>query len=125
MKTQTPVLFTKIGGVLIFLSGIISLVVALTFGAVLYEVDPNGLFGHVGILAGLAAMLIGGFLFWLSSREHKTRRQLVVAGLLTIVFGHIGAVAGAMLVGTAGVFICYVAGIWFFVLATRYKRQSF
>ena len=35
-----------IGGVLIIASRIVRLVIALTFGAVLYEVDPNVLFGH-------------------------------------------------------------------------------
>ncbi|MBI9045178.1 MAG: hypothetical protein JEZ06_11880 [Anaerolineaceae bacterium] len=112
-----------IGGVLIIASGIVSFVIALTFGGLLYEVDPNGLFGHVGIIAGLAAMVIGAFLFWFGRLEHTTPKRLVLAGFLTIVMGHLGAVAGAMLVGTAGVLCCYVAGIWFLVLAARMRRQ--
>jgi hypothetical protein len=95
----------------------VSLVVALTFGAVLYEVDPNGLFGHVGIVAGLAAVAIGAFLFWFGRLERTSPWRLVLAGIVTIVFGHMGAVAGALLVGTAGVILCYVAGVWFLVLA--------
>jgi len=42
-----PGRLTMIGRVLILASGIVSLVIALTFGAVLCEVDPIGLFGHV------------------------------------------------------------------------------
>lgn len=46
------------GGALITVSGVISLVVALTFGAVFYWVDPNDLFGHVGIVAWEKFVLI-------------------------------------------------------------------
>jgi hypothetical protein len=117
LNTRTPRRLTMIGGALIVASGLVSLVVALTFGAVLYEVDPNGLFGHVGIVAGLAAVAIGAFLFWFGRLERTSPGRLVLAGIVTIVFGHMGAVAGALLVGTAGVILCYVAGVWFLVLA--------
>ena len=43
MNILIPKLLIKIAGLLILLSGIISLVIALTFGAVFYEVDPNGI----------------------------------------------------------------------------------
>lgn len=105
-------------------SGLVSLAVALTFGAVLYEVDPNGLFGHVGIVAGLVAVAIGAFLFWFGRLERRTQRHLVLAGIVTVVFGHLGAVAGALLVGTAGVLLCYVAGVWFLALAAVAWRRS-
>jgi len=113
-----------IGGALIIASGLVSLGIALTFGAVLYEVDPNGLFGHVGIVAGLVAMVIGAFLFWFGRLDHITPGRLVLAGLVSIIFGHLGAIAGALLVGTAGVLCCYVAGIWFFVLAVMTWRHQ-
>ena len=112
-----------IGGGLIFASGIVSLVIALTFGAILYEVDPHGLFGHVGIIAGLVAMGIGVVLFRFGRLERGTPGRLVLAGCVTIVLGHLGAVAGAMLVGTAGVLCCYAAGIWFLVLAFRARGR--
>ena len=117
MNTRIPGRLTMIGGILIIASGIVSLIIALSFGAVFYEPDPNGLFGHVGIVAGLVAMLIGGFLFWFGRLEHSTPGRLIIAGFVTIVFGHLGAVTGALLVGTAGVLFCYVAGLWFLVLA--------
>ena len=119
-----PGRLTSIGGALIIVSGLVSLVVALTFGAVLYEVDPNGLFGHVGIVAGLVAVAIGAFLFWFGRLERTTPARLVLAGIVTIVFGHLGAVAGALLVGTAGVLLCYAAGVWFLVQAVVIRRRS-
>ena len=122
MKTKMPGLLTVIGGVLIAGSGIVSLVIALTFGAVFYEVDPNRLFGHVGIFAGVAAMAIGAFLFFFGRLEQKAPGRLLLAGVVSIVLGHLGAIAGALLVGTAGVLCCYVAGIWFIVRALRARR---
>jgi len=124
LKTRIPGRLTMIGGALIIASGLVSLGIALTFGAVLYEVDPNGLFGHVGIVAGLVAMVIGAFLFWFGRLDHITPGRLVLAGLVSIIFGHLGAIAGALLVGTAGVLCCYVAGIWFFVLAVMTWRHQ-
>jgi hypothetical protein len=128
MKLKMPGGLTSIGGILLAISGVVSLVIALTFGAVLYEVDPNGLFGHVGIVAGLAAMVIGGFLFWFGRLEHSTTGRLFLAGLVSIVVGHLGAIAGALLVGTAGLVLCYAAGIWFIILGiinlTRRGQQS-
>jgi len=115
MKLKMPGGLTSIGGILLSLSGIVSLAIALTFGAVTYEVDPNGVFGHVGILAGLAAMVIGGFLFWLGRIEHVTTGRLFLAGLASIIVGHLGAIAGALLIGTAGLLCCYVAGVWFLI----------
>ncbi len=123
METRMPGRLTMIGGALIIASGVVSLVIALSFGAVLYEVDPNGLFGHVGIVAGLVAIVIGALLFWFGRLEHTTPGRLVLAGLVSIILGHLGAVAGALLVGTAGVLCCYVAGVWFFVLSVMTWRR--
>ncbi len=123
MKTRIPQRLTMIGGALIITSGLVSLFIALTFGAVLYEVDPNGIFGHVGIIAGLVAMVIGALLLWFGRLKHSTPGRLVLAGLVSIILGHLGAVAGALLVGTAGVLCCYVAGVWFFVLAVKTWRR--
>lgn len=97
-------------------SGVVSFVIALTFDAVYYEVNPNGLFGHVGIVAGLIAMLIGSFLFWFGRVDNSMTERLFLAGVVSIVIGHLGAIAGALLIGTAGLLCCYVAGIWFLVL---------
>ena len=124
MKVSMPRKLTMIGGALIIASGVVSLVVALTFGAVLYEVDPNGLFGHVGIVPGIVAMAIGAFLFWFGCLERNTTGRLILAGVVTIVFGHLGAIAGALLIGTAGVLCCYVAGVWFLILAVTNWRRS-
>ena len=54
---------TSIGGILLAISGIVSFAIALDCGAAFSDVDPNGLFGQVGSAAGLAAVVIGGFLF--------------------------------------------------------------
>jgi hypothetical protein len=107
------------GGILIVASGLVSIVVGGRAGYLFYEPDPGGLFGHVGILAGGAAILIGAVLCWIAC--HKPERPLVklAKGLLTVVLGHLGAITGALLVGTAGVLLCYVAGIWLIVEALR------
>lgn len=114
---RLPEQLVMAGGVLILFSGVVSLIVALTFGAVLYEVDPNGLFGHVGIVAGIVAIAIGAFLFWFGRLEYTKPGQLFLAGIVSIVIGHFGAIAGALFIGTAGLLCCYVAGVWFLVLA--------
>ena len=36
-----------------------------------------------------------------------------------MVLGHLGAIAGALYVGTIGVLLCYVAGIWGMVTAWK------
>ena len=128
MRLKMPGGLTAIGGILLVISGIVSLAIALTFGAVFYEVDPNGVFGRVGILAGLAAMVIGGFLFWFGRLDHPTTGRLFLAGLVSILVGHLGAIAGALLIGTAGLLCCYVAGFWFLILGminlTRRGKRS-
>ncbi|MBN2172245.1 MAG: hypothetical protein JW819_13070 [Candidatus Krumholzibacteriota bacterium] len=124
MRFRMPGGLTSIGGVLLALSGVVSLVVALTLGAVYYDPDPNGLFGHVGIVAGLIAFVIGVFLFWFGRLDHAMTPRLFLAGAVSIVVGHLGAVAGALLVGTAGLLCCYVAGVWCLVLGVMSWRRK-
>ena len=104
-----------IGGILIVASGIVSIWVGGRAGYMMYEPDPNGLFGHVGILAGIAAILIGSVLVWISLHEPAGSLGKVAFGLLTVVLGHLGAIVGALLVGTAGLILCYITGIWLVV----------
>jgi hypothetical protein len=123
MRLRMPGGLTSIGGLLQVISGIVSLAIGLNFGLVYYEVDPNGLFGHVGIVPGLIAMLIGGFLFWFGRLENSSTPRLFLAGLVSIVIGHLGAIAGALLIGTAGLLCCYVAGVWFLVLGIKSLKR--
>jgi len=118
-NTNTPEIILKIGASLILLSGLLSLIISIPIDAEYNVVDPNGIFGHIGILNGIAAMIIGGFIFWLSSINYSTPLRGILIGILAMVLGHIGAIAGALLVGTAGLILCYVAGIWFMVLGIK------
>jgi len=104
-----------IGGILIVASGLVSIWVGGRAGYMMYQPDPNGLFGHVGVLAGFAAILIGCVLVWIALHEPAGSPGKVVVGLLTMVLGHLGAITGALLVGTAGLILCYVTGIWLVV----------
>ena len=118
-KNITRELVLRIGAVLIFLSGIVSIVVSIPVKAVYNGVDPNGLFGHIGIVNGVLAMIIGGFLFWLGRQVLKNALLTVVSGILMVVVGHLGAVMGVLLVGTAGLLLCYIAGFWSIVLGIK------
>lgn len=112
-----------IGGILVVASGLVGNWIGLREGFTRYEPDPNGLFGRVGILAGALAILMGCVLFWIARHEVKGPLGKVVAGVLTIVLGHLGAIAGALLVGTAGRLLCYVSGIWLVVNGVRLWRR--
>ncbi|MBI9045780.1 MAG: hypothetical protein JEZ06_14915 [Anaerolineaceae bacterium] len=116
-------LIIQLGGVLIFLSGVISIGVGVAFGLWYYEVDPNGWFGHVGIFPGLGAVGIGIFLYWLGRRDFLNIRGKLLAGILSMVFGHLGAVFGAMIIGTLGVLFCYTGGIGYLTQAFRQRKQ--
>ena len=118
-KKITRGLVLRTGAVLIFLSGIVSIVVSIPVKAVYNGVDPNGLFGHIGIVNGVLAMIIGGFLFWLGRQVLKNALLTVVSGILMVVIGHLGAVMGVLLVGTAGLLLCYIAGFWSIVLGIK------
>ena len=111
------------GGILIVASGIVSIWVGGRAGYMLYEPDPGGIFGHVGILAGIAAILIGSILIWIALHEPAGSPGKVTVGLLTVVLGHLGGIAGALLVGTIGLILCYVTGIWLVVRGLREWRR--
>jgi len=113
-----------VGGMLIVASGLVSMWIGLHEGFMRYEPDPGGLFGHVGVLAGALAIVIGFILTWIALHEPTGPIGKVLAGLLTVVFGHLGAIAGALLVGTAGMLLCYVSGIWLVVRGVRLWRRS-
>lgn len=117
MSYTTQKKLAEVGGSLIFVSGIVNTLLGIKIGALLYEVYPGGYFGHVGILAGIGAILIGLILILGIVRiyESKNRWYILLGGLLTIVVGHIGGIAGAIYVGTVGVLLCYITGIWLII----------
>jgi len=117
MNYTTHRKLAEVGGSLIFVSGIMNALLGLKIGALFYEIYPGGYFGHVGILAGIAAILIGLIIMLGIVRiyESKNRRYILSGGLLTIVVGHIGGIAGAIYVSTVGVLLCYITGIWLIV----------
>ncbi len=105
------------GGVLLSLSGIVNTALGIHIGALIYEPYPGGKLGDVGIVAGIVAFAIGLVIIFLIAPlyDQKNRRSLTKAGILTLVLGHLGAIAGALYIGTAGVILCYIAGIWVLV----------
>lgn len=118
MNPRRPKTIATVGGTLIIASGLLNVVLGARIGALLYEAYPGGRMGHVGIISGLAAIVIGLAIVFLVTRLYGCRNLglLVVGGILTIVLGHAGAVAGAIYVGTAGVILCYLAGIWLLIV---------
>ena len=121
VSLRTPKRLATVGGVLILISGIVNSLLGLRIGALVYEVYPGGKMGHVGILAGVMAIAIGLIIIHVIAPIYKrdTRGHLVLGGILTVVLGHLGAIAGAIYVGTVGVLLCYVAGVWLIVAARR------
>ncbi|MFC2139511.1 hypothetical protein ACFLR4_02510 [Bacteroidota bacterium] len=101
-----------IGGALIAASGFVSIFIGVREGFIYYQPDPAGLFGHVGVVSGLIAIVIGAILIWIAKHEPDNPIAKIAAGLLTAVIGHLGAIAGALLVGTAGLLLSYIAGFW-------------
>ncbi len=114
MITSTTQWIAVAGGVLIGLSGVTSIILGARIGAWRYSVYPGGKMGHVGIWPGVGAILLGLVISLLLPRFYAAdRRGLVIfSAALTVILGHVGAVAGAMYVGTVGVALCYIAGIW-------------
>ncbi len=114
MKLTIPCKLVFTGGLLIGVSGVVNLILGAQIGALVYEVYPGGKMGHVGIIAGIGAILLGLIIvFAVVPLYTKRKRTLVIlGGTLTIVLGHIGAVWGAIYVGTFGLLLCYVAGFW-------------
>ena len=117
MSYTTHKKLTEVGGSLIFVSGIVNILLGAKIGALLYEVYPGGNFGHVGILAGLVAIIIGLIINFGIVRIYQSnnRSYILLGGFLTIVVGHIGGIAGAIYIGTVGVILCYISGIWLIV----------
>lgn len=117
MNITFPRKFAAAGGVFITLSGILNLVLGIQIGALHYYPYPGGKLGHVGITAGVAAIGIGLAIFFLLPRlyDHADKRLRILGSALTIVLGHAGAVFGALYVGTIGVTLCYLGGIWLMI----------
>lgn len=113
-----------LGGILIVASGLVSIWIAVNAGLMFYEPDPGGVFGHVGVWAGIVAIVIGSVLVWIALHEPAGPMGKIAAGLLTVVFGQLGAMAGALLVGTAGALLSYVTGIWLIVKGVKLGRHS-
>jgi hypothetical protein len=116
-----PKKVAMIGAVLIAVSGVVNTILGAMIGAILYEVYPGGKMGHVGVIAGVAAVVIGFFIVVVvvSLYGHGNRKLVLLGGALTVVLGHLGAIAGALYVGTLGMLLCYIAGIWVIVAAWR------
>ncbi|HSG80952.1 MAG TPA: hypothetical protein VLC48_01775 [Gemmatimonadota bacterium] len=121
VNVKTPKTIAAVGGVLIAVSGLVNAALGARVNALVYDVYPGGRMGHVGIIAGIAAIVIGMVIVFLVVPLYKRRKRALLAlgGFLTIVLGHAGAVAGAIYVGTAGVILCYIAGVWLLVIAAR------
>jgi hypothetical protein len=117
MNLSIPIKLAAVGGALISISGLVNALLGLQIGAMYYEVYPGGKMGHVGVIAGAAAVLIGTIIMTVIVPMFRRRNRLLIAvgGMLTIVLGHIGAIAGALYIGTAGVILCYIAGLWIIV----------
>jgi uncharacterized BrkB/YihY/UPF0761 family membrane protein len=115
-----PKRLATIGGILIAISGIVNTILGIHIGALWYNIYPGGNMGHVGIIAGMGALVIGLIIiFIIVPLYERSRGRALLGGILTIVLGHVGAVAGAIYVGTVGVLLCYIAGIWLLVTAAR------
>jgi tetrahydromethanopterin S-methyltransferase subunit D len=78
MTYTTHKKLAEVGGSLIFVSGIVNALLGKKIGALVYEVYPGGYFGHVGILAGICAILIGLIIILGVVRiyESKNRRYI-------------------------------------------------
>jgi len=125
MNLNIPSKIAKVGGVLISISGVVNAILGIRIGATFYDAYPGGKMGHVGVIAGVAAVVIGLIILFLIIPIYKKKNRLLVllGGVLTIVFGHIGGIAGAIYVGTAGVVLCYTAGVWVIVVVVMGLRR--
>ena len=118
-RLRIPRKLAFIGGLLITLSSVVNTILGLQIGALLYDVYPGGKMGHVGIIAGIAAVVIGFVILIVVLPLYKQRNRGLIAlgGLLTVVLGHLGAIAGAIYIGTVGLLLCYIAGFWLIIAA--------
>lgn len=121
MNIRIPKRLATLGGVFIFISGIVNSLLGIRIGALYYDIYSGGRMGHVGIVAGVIAIAIGLIIIFVivPFYERKTNGHLILSGILTIILGHLGAIAGALYVGTVGVLLCYIAGVWLIVTAIR------
>ncbi len=78
-----------VGALLIVASGLVSIWIGVREGFMQYQPDPGGVFGHVGVIAGLIAVVIGGILTWIALHEPASPVGKVVVGLSTVVLGHL------------------------------------
>jgi len=126
MKLSIPRKLAKIGGILILISGITNTALGIRIGVMYYDIYPGSKMGHVGIIAGIIAILIGLvlILFIVPLYHRKSRGIVLLGGILTIVLGHLGAIAGAIYIGTAGVILCYIAGIWTIIITLMRPKYS-
>jgi hypothetical protein len=123
VKTRIPSRLATVGGILITVSGVMNAALGVRIGALWYDIYPGGRMGHVGIIAGACATAIGFIILLvvIPIYERRDRGLIVLGSILTIVLGHLGAISGALYIGTVGMILCYVAGIWLLVIAARGK----
>ena len=114
MNLRIPRKLAFFGSLMIALSGLVNTALGIRINALIYDVYPGGKMGHVGVIAGIGALLLGLIMvFGVMPLYTQRKRSLVIlGGVLTIVLGHVGAVWGAIYVGTVGLLLCYVAGFW-------------
>lgn len=126
MNLRMPKRIAKMGGVLITISGVVNALLGARIEATVYDVYPGGKMGHVGIIAGIAAIAIGLIIIFLivPIYERRNRGFVVFGGVLTIVLGHLGAIAGAIYVSTVGMVLCYTAGVWAIVVMVWGHRRG-
>ena len=86
MNNPLPGQITRAGGIFILLSGVLNTILGLKIGAVYYYPYPGGKMGHVGILAGLAAILIGALIIVGIPRliNHGNKRVRILGSILTV-----------------------------------------
>ena len=121
MNLKVPRRLARIGAVLLSASGVVNAALGAQTGALFYEVYPGGRMGHVGVIAGATAVIIGAVILFVvvPLYTRRSRPWALLGGALTVVLGHLGAIAGALYVGTVGVVLCYIAGIWVIAAAAR------
>jgi uncharacterized BrkB/YihY/UPF0761 family membrane protein len=97
---------------------VVNAALGVSIDALYYDPYPGGNMGHVGIIAGIAAIILGLMIVFLvvPLYNRQKRTYIAIAGLLTVILGHLGAVAGAIYVGTTGLLLCYIGGFWAIVL---------
>jgi len=115
MSRSIPRTLGTTGGAFILASGIVSAWFGWRNDLLIYEPDPGGRFGHIGITTGIAAVVIGVAIIVLAVRRCESRRGKLISAVILMALGHAGAITGALIIGTAGMILCYVAGIWLII----------